>query len=45
MENRIGYIFLLGMIGIIIWTVLMGTEKMIRIIIGNYIIASTCFAF
>lgn len=45
MENRIGYLFLLGIIGIIIWAVLMGTEKMIRIIIGNYIIAATCFAF
>jgi len=45
MENWIGYLLLLGCIGIVIRAILMGTEKMIRLILGNYIIATICFAF
>ncbi|MDR0606905.1 MAG: hypothetical protein LBG52_00805 [Candidatus Peribacteria bacterium] len=43
--ERIGYAILLGAIAILIWAVIMGTEKMVRLIIGNYIIGGTCYAF
>lgn len=43
--ERIGYAILLGVIAILIWAIIMGTEKMTRLIIGNYVIWGTCFAF
>jgi hypothetical protein len=36
--ERIGYAILLGVIAILIWAIIMGTEKMTRLIIGNYVI-------
>ncbi len=44
MTQRIGYIVLLACIGILIWAITMGTEKMIRLILTNYLIGSICFA-
>ncbi|MDR3169097.1 MAG: hypothetical protein LBU27_05030 [Candidatus Peribacteria bacterium] len=43
--ERIGYAILLGAIAILIWAIIMGTEKMVSLIIGNYIIGGTCYAF
>jgi hypothetical protein len=44
MEQRIGYGILLCCIGVLIRAARMGTEKMIKLIIGNALIAGTCFA-
>ena len=45
MEQRIGYLILLTCVGILIWAAWMGTEKMIKLILGNAVIAGVCFAF
>ncbi|MDD2537586.1 MAG: hypothetical protein PHU61_03810 [Candidatus Absconditabacteria bacterium] len=45
MENRIAYSIGIGCVLIAIWSVLMGGDKMIKLIISNFIIGSICFAF
>ena len=44
MEQRIGYLILLACVGILIRAARMGTEKMMKLIIGNALIAGTCLA-
>lgn len=41
----IWYIIIAWYIAIIFWAILMGTDKMAKVIIGNYLAWITCFAF
>lgn len=44
MIEGIGYLLLVIGVGILIWAITMGAEKMIRLILANYLIGSVCFA-
>jgi len=43
--TRIWYIIVIWYVAIIFWAILMGTDKMTKVVIGNYLTWITCFAF
>ena len=45
MENRLSYILIIGITITAIRAIVMGTEKMLKVIIGNYIIGVAGYAF
>lgn len=45
MTNRVGYLILLIYIALTFWAIMMWIDKMSKVIIGNYLVWITCFAF